>query len=331
MGRDMVVQRVVLLLVLSGCAPERGTLTIADDPVEPDLSDTEGDTEEAEVPVEPGPCANPILAVKPLDNDADVPLGASIEVRLTVAEPLATLRLRSDGRDVPSRTVVAEDRLVLEPLAPVRAGALYDLTTVWSCGQATTRFTTASETWRVETRAGTLAAPSASEALTEALATLLDPMLLGLDGLGGGRAEWLLAASVGVRQDRCAPTTRLTGGVGVELSFEATGGIAELPAGASVVPARSVRLSGTLEVAQRTLDALNLEAVLDLRPVASRLGGLGGDVAAVCNEVEAGCLRCPDGVEACVLVRWEGLPTSRGGPPVVRREPADVAADPACR
>lgn len=328
--------RVVVAVLVSGCGVERGVLAVSDEPA-PD-SDVAVDTA-PDSPPDSDACANPLVDVRPGDGAVDVPLDAAVTVTLAAPEEGVGLRVRVEGRDVPGRTEPVPDppgRYAFVPLQPVRAGVGHTLVVSWSCGVASSGFTTARETWRIETRAGRLEAPAATDELATRLAGLVDPLWIGLDGLfaereGGGRAEWLLASAEGLSQARCVPTARLGGPLSDGgRAFEATATRATFRAGAAAVPARGVVVSGGVEPATRALDDVRLEAVLDLRPVLARLAGPGASLADLCRSLDAGCLLCDDGQAACARFVWAALPSSRGGPGLVPKDAAAVAADPAC-
>lgn len=318
----------LVVLACLGCdAEERGALTIAevsiDTPGQTDDTDRFADTD----PPDPG-CANPLVRIDPADGTEAVALGETIQAVFAGPASGASLRLRSEGRDVQGRVVAEEDGAVVrfEPLVPIRADADYELAVSWSCGVQRATWHTDAVTFRAVPAEATLTIPD-----TElGIATVLTPLLMRLEALGSGTVQLLVGPAAGFSQDPCAPTAILLGDLDAQGQFDVDAPQITLRAGTSRTTARNVRAVGSLGVGGGALEALSMTATLDLRPLVRALVGSNGTLSDVCGELPAGCARCLDGEIGCVDVRLEALGVAASGATVTPRTPAMISQDPAC-
>lgn len=312
---------VALLAVAAGCAPERGTLrggegaqhatgdTVVDGPTEDDPEDDD--------------CEAPIIARTPRDGQRDVPVTVIPSVALGGPDVTARIRLRRDGRDVPGQTDLSEDgRTVrLEPIAPVVAGAEHEMIVQWTCGTATTRFTTAASTWRLES--GTAARP---EGVRGDVAEALGPVLVLLAAAEDGDLRWRFGVPDGPRPDPCVPTADALGTRSEAGEVAASAPLVPWSIDGRVRTVYGLDLEARLEGGDDRLDDVTLRLLVDTRDAVEE-----GDLCGALEGEGRACVACPrGGTRTCVevpLVDVEATPVSFAVP---ERTPADIADDPAC-
>jgi hypothetical protein len=171
---------------------------------------------------------------------------------------------------------------------------------------------------------------SSPEVLSSLLTQFYDLTVL-LAVRQGGRALEVVVASQGPdgQQDRCAPTTTLSGvALGADGAF--TAAAPEIRFTASRLPAglTSVELAGTFAPGALSLDSVRGQ--IDTREFVPLLGS--GPETALCEVMPAmgPCVPCADGTSACRSVSFTAARPLPVGVAVEPRAAAEICADPAC-
>lgn len=181
------------------------------------------------------------------------------------------------------------------------------------------------DTFELDLAGATLSQPSGISSLVGSF--LADPVLV--EVLATSPALDLRAAATdGVNQERCQPTTDSTGNdFSLAPVFSAPFDPLPIRSTGVPLPLDQAVLTGDYDASTQTMTNVSLTGVMDVSSLAPLVGS---DPCLLLQTFGVTCVACPSGAVSCLDIAMDAIPASYRTDSLFLRTDSDIAADPSC-